>query len=576
MAKSDEQAGSSNLRIDVLGTVITISSDEDPEYLNKLLDKYRKTIEKVQNISGLKDPLKTAVLTGFLLCDDLEKAGTTAASEKREETGEAEKLTLGMISRLDELVSVDEAPGTLHDVREHMDAEEEAPADESSSIAPLQASYEEYKEKFPAFFKLENTVKNYEWGSTEWLPALIGQRNLSRIPWAELWMGVNPAGPSRVVISAEGNNNNPSILPLSELINREKEFFLGKETAETYGTLPFLFKVIAAEKPLSIQVHPNLEQAREGFERENQAGIPLDSSKRNYKNPNHKPEIICALDPFAALCGFRELSEISVLIGNLSSGINSQETDTDRILKASLGNLVSALGAEEENPYEAFLTELFCMGNEERMALGPYIKKHMPRLERDFPEYRDEWELCSYFASLYPGDPGILAPLYLNILELNAGEAIYLPAGIFHSYIHGMGIELMADSDNVLRGGLTPKHVDPDELLRVLSFTGFKPEIIKNQNPLSSLFTYPTPSREFALSAVSCTGEEPLPLAETGPSIAIVTQGTALVTESEGGTSTIIQKGESIFIPAGKKSRLSFSGTFTAYVASIGVTGHIS
>ena len=550
MAKSD-------FRIDILGTAITISTDEEPERLNKLLDKYRKTIENVQNISGLKDPLRTAVLTGFLLCDELEKAGETAAAGSGDapESAEAEKLTIGMISRLDELVPVD--------------SENALPANDPPAIEPQpepELRNELYKNAI--FLKLENTVKNYEWGSTEWIPVLVGQKNHSRIPWAELWMGVNPGGPSTTTIPNEGNNENLSPILLSELIEKDKEFFLGKEAAETYGTLPFLFKVLAAGKPLSIQVHPNPEQAREGFNRENQAGIPLSSPERNYKNPSHKPEILCAMGPFAALCGFREASEIRELLAILSG-------NSGGAIKASLENLMYALKQEDENPYEAFLTALFCMGNEERGALGPYIKNQAPRLMKYNPEHKDEWELCSYFAGLYPGDPGIIAPLYLNIIELDAGEAIYIPAGIFHAYIHGMGMELMADSDNVLRGGLTPKHVDPDELLRILNFSEYKPDIIKIPSHHSSWFCYPSPAREFVLSVINCTEGEAFSLRETGPAIAIVTRGSAAVSTEESGNLTMIQKGESIFIPAGKNRQLSFHGNFTAHIASIGVTGPI-
>jgi len=529
MAKSD-------LSIDILGTVITISTDEDPEYLNMLLDKYKRTIENVQRISGLKDPLKLAVLTGFLLCDDLEKAvtggrKTEQSSAERssgtenllsEETGEAEKLTLGMISRLDEALGVSPVSGM--------------------------------------FFKLLNTVKNYDWGSPEGIPALVGQRNLSRIPWAELWMGVNPEAPSRVVLSEESSGKTSTTLLLSELIDRERELYLGEKTARTYGTLPFLFKVLAAAKPLSIQAHPNRKQAEEGFERENRAGIPLDAPNRNYRNPNHKPEIICALEPFAALCGFRKIQEIIFLLEIVSHG-------SDGFLKAALVNLISALKWEDKNPYKSFLASLFSLGSDALQALGPFIKTQQSLLERDFPEYRDEWKLTSYLSGLYPGDPGILAPLYLNIIELAPGEAMYLPSGVFHSYIHGMGMELMADSDNVLRGGLTSKHIDPEELLKILDFSEYVPEIMKIPSPAPSWFSYPTPAGEFTLSVMNGQGNA-IPYPEAGPSIAFITDGCAVVTEAGSGSETVLSKGESAFIPADQKGKLIFSGIFTTFIAA--------
>ena len=554
MAKSD-------LRIDILGTSITISTDEKPEYLNMLLSKYRGTIENVQRISGLKDPLKTAVLTGFLLCDDLEKAGTARLAEK--ETGEAEQIALGMISRLDEALSIS---ADAVDVNVGEDTSPNISANNTPSSAPLQAPRDENEKTPAAFYKLQNTVKNYEWGSPEWIPALLGQKNLSRIPWAELWMGVNPAGPSRVSLPGETEAS----LLLPELISQNPPAFLGEETAQTFGKLPFLMKVEAAAKPLSIQAHPNKEQAQEGFERENRERIPLDAPNRNYRDANHKPEISCAIGPFAVLCGFREAQKTSALLRILSGKIRS--SGGEGALKAGLESLVAALEQERENPFKAFFKALFSLDAEARKMLGPFIKSNLLLLERDFPEYKDEWYLCSYFSGLYPGDPGILAPLYLNIIELAPGDAMYLPAGVLHAYIYGMGIEVMADSDNVLRGGLTPKHVDVNELLKILDYSAYKPDIIKLPDPAPAWFNYTAPAGEFTLSAMHGSGGC-IPYPETGPSIVIVTQGCATLSEngknSDGSVVEMtLNTGESVFIPAGEKANLVFSGTFTAYAAS--------
>jgi mannose-6-phosphate isomerase len=261
----------SELRIDILGTEISITTDEEPAYLKKLLAKYRQTIENVRQKSGLKDPLKVAVLTGFLLCDDLEKAGLRDA--KINAAGEAEELTMGIISRLDEALKVSE-PEEIYTVPASVKALETTLPDAkvSARVVPNNAAPVQV-------YKLENTVKNYDWGSPEWLPAFLGQKNLSRIPWADLWMGVNPSGPSRVV---------PLSCPLSELIDGDPEAFLGKEMAGKYGTLPFLLKIIAAAKPLSIQVHPKAEQARKGLERENREGIPLGAQTGITRTPTKR------------------------------------------------------------------------------------------------------------------------------------------------------------------------------------------------------------------------------------------------------------------------------------------------
>ena len=515
MAKSD-------LNIEILGTNLTISAEETPEYLNMLLDKYRRTIENVQRTTGLKDPLKTAVLTGFLLCDDLEKAGSAVDAVKieDEEQGEAERLTQGMISRLNEIIpKAQERDAYLGALAEN-----------------------------PPVFKLKNAIKNYDWGSADWISALLGQKNISRIPQAELWMGVNPSAPSRTELP--GGKSGPL---LSDLIDSEKEAFLGREIAEKYGTLPFLLKILAAERPLSIQAHPNLRQAQDGFERENLKGISLIAPNRNYRDPGDKPEIICALSHFAALCGFRDVREICFLVETLSM-------ESKGLLKQGFEKLVLALKRRDGNHLMDFLSTLFGINSEWLEMLGQFIKKQQEQLERDFQEYKNEWALCVYLSELFLKDHGILAPLYLNIIELAPGEAMYVPPGILHSYIKGMGIELMADSDNVLRGGLSSKHTDTAELLSVLDFSKFKPEIMKLPDPVSFRFVYPAPIDDFSLSVMHGLGTA-VPYNETGPSILIVTAGTLIINRS-----IAMKTGESAFIPPLKS--LEFSGTFTAYLAS--------
>ena len=506
MAKSD-------LGIDILGTTITISADEDPEYLRMLLEKYKRTIENVQRISGITDPLKTAVLTGFLLSDDLEKAnaGKKEAQNTAEESDEAERLTWNMISRLEEL--------------------------ESGSV-----------------FKLQNTVKNYDWGSPEWIPSLLKADNPDRVPWAEFWMGVHSAGPSRIIKSAE-------TLLLPEFISMDKETLLGRECAFKYGTLPFLFKIIAAARPLSIQAHPDIEQAREGFGRENDKEIPLDAPNRNYRDSNHKPELLCALSPFMALCGFRKCSEIKTLMEIICTGIYAPGSQGS--LKAGIEKLIEALGRENENPIKAFIQALFSIDFSD---LGQHIMKSQGLLEKSFGEYQDEWKLCSYLASFYPEDPGVIAPLFLNIIELKPSEAIFIPPGVLHTYIHGMGIELMTNSDNVIRGGLSSKHVDSAELLKVLNFSEYKPEIYKAPQISPAFFSYPVKAEEYVLSVLSCQGTS-VQYPEAGPSIVFLTQGDLVITEN-GREAVTLKTGESAFIPADKNRDLEFSGNFVSYIAS--------
>jgi mannose-6-phosphate isomerase len=377
-------------------------------------------------------------------------------------------------------------------------------------------------------------------------------------------MGIHPEGPS--VIKGGGET-------LAAMIDRNPSC-LGREILGDFGTLPYLFKLLAAEKPLSIQAHPNLEEAREGWERENRLGIPLTGATRNYKDPNHKPEILCALTPFTAMCGFRPLEEISRLLKLFSARALPP-------LRGVLSGLLPSPAGPASAPNPAgilrdFLRTLLSLSPENRRALGEYARKAR-ELTGEQGEYGEVWELCASFAELYPEDPAVISPLYLNLVNLNPGEAIYLPAGVLHAYVKGFGVELMANSDNVLRGGLTPKYIDIDELLRVLNFSTGKPAVLKPRDlqeggdgPHCSFFKYPVPCREFSLSALRCRNSGGS-IPERGPLILIVTEGRALVRGAKGEEEIILERGETAFIPAREEGPpLSFSGTYTIYAAGAG------
>jgi mannose-6-phosphate isomerase len=524
----------SDLRIDILGTSFSISADEDSAYLEGLLDQYYSKIENTRKKTGLQDPLKLALITGFLLCDDVRKAQKADNLRKHSpEQDEAERLTLDLITRIDEVLI------------------------ENSKKQRL--------------FKLENTVKHYPWGSSKWIPRLLNAPNETGQPWAELWMGAHPEGPSLV-------EQNGVKLPLNTVIEEEPARFLGRAVNAESDTLPYLFKVLAAEKPLSVQAHPNLEQAEEGWNRENEAGIPLSAPNRNYKDANHKPEILAAFTPFRAMCGFREIPETIRLL-ELFGGMNAMNRGEDRpmvlpsaALWEELRQLRSHLTGEEG--LAGFLAELLGMGKEARHDLGVYAEAQAPQLERDYPDYAEEWRLTARLAQLYPDDPAVIAPLYLNLLRLRPGEAVYLPAGILHAYIEGLGVELMANSDNVLRGGLTPKHVDAAELKRVLRWVPYKPEILTPQLKAPSVAgdaweTYPTNCREFSLSVAKSRGGT-IPFSANAPVIILVTDGEAHLQTVDGRESFNLKQGESVFAAA-DAGELHLSGSFTVYAASVGL-----
>ncbi|MDR2102221.1 MAG: mannose-6-phosphate isomerase, class I [Treponema sp.] len=423
------------------------------------------------------------------------------------------------------------------------------------------------------FFKLQNVIKHYDWGSPEWIPGLLGKPNTGGLPWAELWMGVHPGGPSVVKDGGE---------TLAALIEQNPSY-LGREILDEFGALPYLFKLLAVAKPLSIQVHPGLDQARKGWERENKLGIPLSGANRNYKDPNHKPEILCALSPFTAMCGFRPLPEISLLCKLFFSRASpSLAGILPRLLSRLLPGFLPS-PAEPDNPalsqnpagvLRNFLQTLLGLSGEYRRALGQYAREAREGLTREYGEYREIWDLCAFFGELYPEDPAVISPLYLNLIHLAAGEAVYLPPGVLHAYIRGFGVELMANSDNVLRGGLTPKHIDPGELLRILNFSAEGPVIIRpsmaGDDPRCSFFQYPAPCREFSLSVLqSRNGRGSIP--EKGPLILIVTEGQAALSGDDRGETMLLDQGEAAFIPAREGGPpLSFSGTYTLYAAGPG------
>ncbi|WP_138909833.1 mannose-6-phosphate isomerase, class I, partial [Streptomyces chryseus] len=301
--------------------------------------------------------------------------------------------------------------------------------------------------------------------------------------------------------------------------------------------LPFLLKILAAGAPLSLQVHPNLAQAREGYAAEESAGVPIDAPHRNYRDANHKPELICALTPFEGFCGFRAPAESADVLAAL---------DVD-----SLKPYVDLLHA---HPEEAALREvLTAVLSADRAEMAETVTSAAAAADRLGGAYAPYATLAHHF----PGDPGVIAAMLLNHVRLQPGEALFLGAGVPHAYLGGLGVEIMANSDNVLRCGLTPKHVDVPELLRIVRFEAGDPAVLR---PEASSSTgeelYDTPIEEFRLSRhVLAPGAAPRTLPPDTPQILLCTAG-----EVRAGELTLAP-GQSAFVPAGETVRLSGSGT---------------
>ncbi|WP_327748824.1 mannose-6-phosphate isomerase, class I [Streptomyces europaeiscabiei] len=373
--------------------------------------------------------------------------------------------------------------------------------------------------------RLDNTVRPYAWGSTTAIPQLLGVAPTGE-PQAEMWMGAHPGAPSR---TGRG--------PLTEVIDEDPERELGFQTVAKFGPrLPFLLKLLAAGAPLSLQVHPDLEQAREGYEDEERRGIPIDAGHRNYKDANHKPELICALTEFDGLCGFRAPLQAAALLAAL---------DVD-----SLKPYVDLLHAHpEEAALREVLTAVLSADPEDMSHTVTEAADACARLGGAHAPYAD-------IAHHYPGDPGVIAAMLLNHVRLQPGEALFLGAGIPHAYLNGLGVEIMANSDNVLRCGLTPKHVDVPELLRIVRFEATDPGVLRPEASPDGEEVYETPIDEFRLSRlVLPEATAPHDLTRATPQILLCTAGSVRAGEHT------LAPGESVFVPADEKAEVSGPGT---------------
>lgn len=375
--------------------------------------------------------------------------------------------------------------------------------------------------------KMINTVQNYAWGSRDALTNLYGIANPDGKPMAELWMGAHPKSSSRVA----GDSRS-----LRDIIDADQPRLLGAQVAERFGELPFLFKVLCADQPLSIQVHPSKSAAEVGFAKENAAGIPLDAAERNYKDPNHKPELVFALTPFLAINGFRELDDIKALLQPLAGAHHDIAAFLNQPDTAHLATLFASL--------------LSMTGEQKTRALG--VLKAALNSQQGEP-----WDTIRFIAGFYPEDSGLFSPLLLNVIKLAPGEAMFLYAETPHAYLKGVALEVMANSDNVLRAGLTPKFIDIPELLANLQF---RPQ------PASGLLTqpeqrgnelfFPIPVDDFAFSLHELT-TAPQPLAQNSAAIVFCVTGEAVL-EKQGET-VHLQPGESCFISA-DESPITVSG----------------
>ena len=372
--------------------------------------------------------------------------------------------------------------------------------------------------------RLAGKIQTYAWGSKFSIPELMGVEP-DGTHQAELWLGTHPAAPTKLARSG-----------------RLLEDHVG-------GPLPFLLKILASEAPLSIQVHPDQTQAIQGFERENALGIALTDSARTYKDANHKPELLCALGSFWALCGFRQSADMAALLTqlNLEHPITPHSTPDD---------------------IRAYVAHLFALPLDKQRHLAETVEFSAVGLVYDITTgaisdrvHVGEWLVR--IAIHYPGDIGVVIAAMLNLVHLHAGEAIYLDAGNLHAYLYGTGIELMAASDNVVRGGLTPKHIDTSELVKILDTRPLADPVLWPIDDVDGWQIYTTPAADFNLRVAHVDAGKSIAWTAPSPEIVLCTSGSF---DSPAGP---IGPGEAAYIAAGESASLqSNDAGSTIYRAS--------
>jgi len=341
---------------------------------------------------------------------------------------------------------------------------------------------------------LHGQIQHYAWGSPDAIYDLLGEPPAKQ-PAAELWLGTHPVAPAEV---DDAGRRRPA--------------------AELLGELPFLLKVLAAQKALSLQVHPDLAQARAGFDAEQRAGVPLDAPQRRYRDPNHKPELIVALTPFRALAGIREPTRTLAIVDAFGVG--------------GLTAAFRPLAADPARGAAAVLRTLLTLPRERGRALAGEVTRAAASAaaRHDDEDVTRAADLVGRLAAAHPGDVGIAAALLLNDVTLKPGEALFQPAKLLHAYVHGVGIEIMATSDNVLRGGLTPKHIDVDELLRLVDPTPSGAPVLTAKTlraGAGGLVRYwPVPVDDFVLAEAICAGGE---VTLSRPAVLLAIDGTVEV-----------------------------------------------
>lgn len=390
------------------------------------------------------------------------------------------------------------------------------------------------------FFLLRGKVQHYAWGGDSYLPKLLNINNPKHQPFAEYWMGAHPSAASTLQIGNES-------IPLNERIAADPTAFLGTAVLKKYGELPYLFKVLDVKEMLSIQVHPSKKEAEKGFDAEEAAGIAITDQKRNYKDRNHKPEVMVALSEFWLLHGFLAEKPLLAILQNT----------------VAFESLIPIFQQKSYKGLYQYVMEL--PQAEVDQLLAPLVASILaaPVPDKSSPAY--------WVRKLYLGhsetpvnniDRGIFSIYFFNIVKAVPGEAVFQGAGVPHAYLEGQNVELMANSDNVLRGGLTPKHIDVPELLRHTTFEGIVPQIMKGNVLSNGELDYPCPVGDFGIRKIGLQPETSIETSSQSGEIILVLDGDIKISEAvegaeaENDNSLHLFKGEAAYILPATKYKL--------------------
>jgi len=394
-------------------------------------------------------------------------------------------------------------------------------------------------------FRLKGKVQHYAWGGYEFIPHWLGIPNTEHKPFAEYWMGAHPSASSDIV-TPNGS------LSLNELIKGFPEITIGNNVQQKFGELPYLFKILDVHEMLSIQVHPTKEEAIKGFEEEEAKGIPVGAATRNYKDKNHKPEVMVALSEFWLLHGFL------------------QQESLKKVLQ-SVPEFEKFVSLFKNDDYKKLYQHVMEMSqNEVNALLTPLVHRELQRkkdneLTKDQPGW---WvtKLFEHQTSVENIDRGIFSVYFFNIVKANPGEAIFQGAGIPHAYLEGQNVELMANSDNVLRGGLTPKHIDVPELLKHTTFKGVAPNIMMGEQMKTGEKNYSCPVDDFGISKIELKQSQTYSGTASSLEIIVAIDGEMQIS----GTNNLsIKRGEATAILCGETYNISTPSSVMAYKAFV-------